>query len=818
MSTHTINLNSGWYWKERNTSILDVIDELKSDRQHEWNPVVGSLPTEVHVQLLKTRKIPDPYVGFNEHKVQWIGEREWLFTTEFVYSPVNRSPHAQLVFQGLDTICEVNLDVETLLPQNTLLLHFFSAKLCAKDIERKLGRVRAGSCNLGDPSRVYVRKAQYDWRWDWGPELMTVGPWRPILLKQFTTMLSSVQTKAFVEADNTTKLYLDVDLAGNLSKGLSLQVKLLDQNGHCIKEDTQQLFSSANAMLYFGHFHLDLLTSGGRLDMADNLLDSVSKRIGFRRVQLIQKALEGSDRYGKGTTFFFKVRLWGGGVYEPDIFYDVCDELGILVWQDFQFSCGVYPAHKEFVDSVRIEAEENVKRLRHHPSIVLLCGNNEDYQQVLQWGGIDELPARVIYEEVLPEVVSRFTAPPIPYWRGSPYGGIGWDTTDPTIGDVHQWNIWAGSHQLYQDYDIMGGRFVSEFGIPSFPDWKTIKYWMADADENQWYSQSKLMVQHDKAGSHERRFAILMNENFRITSDFEKYVYLTWLMQSEGVGHAYRSWRREWRGEGKEFASVHIALCHSTKRYTIVRGCPRMATERLLAGDLMLRPKPVYYTISRELQPLAVGILRIVEKNRETDRPRQFYEFGAFQSVKATVQVWAMNSKPFAVKVLLNLGFYDLYTSKQYIKDYPINLEPNQTTECLSIPVLDPETGEPMDKPNSSARSYSVIVWAKLIDSTTGEVLARFSDWPQPYKFLDFPNPGLRVTRTGTDILWVEVENPVKGLWFSVEGTDKIIWSDNNLDLVPGDRIKIRAEGLKDTEKLNVAYLGKENPSTLEDQ
>lgn len=152
-------------------------------------------------------------------------------------------------------------------------------------------------------------------------------------------------------------------------------------------------------------------------------------------------------------------------------------ELGILVWQDFQFACGVYPAHREFVSSVRKEAEDNVKRLRHHPSIALFCGNNEDYQMVLQWGGsfillslaqplnlhctgIGELPARKLYEEVLPDVVAELTDPPIPYHRGSPYGGKGWDTSDPTVGDVHQWNVWGGKELPYQEYDNLGGRFV----------------------------------------------------------------------------------------------------------------------------------------------------------------------------------------------------------------------------------------------------------------------------------------------------------------------------------------------------------------------
>jgi beta-mannosidase len=167
---------------------------------------------------------------------------------------------------------------------------------------------------------------------------------------------------------------------------------------------------------------------------------------------------------------------------------------------------------------------------------------------VLQWGDVPELPARKIYEEVLPSVVRRLTDPenPIPYHRGSPYGGQGWDTADPTIGDVHQWNIWGGKERPWQEYDRMGGRFVryltcchldtshctitydspSEFGIPAMPDIRTIMEWTRDIpgveDATHWHPQSKIMAQHCRAGQFERRFAILMNENFRVTEDLEK--------------------------------------------------------------------------------------------------------------------------------------------------------------------------------------------------------------------------------------------------------------------------------------------------------
>ncbi|KAF8492119.1 glycoside hydrolase [Gautieria morchelliformis] len=885
-TTLRLALKSGWLWKQRDGSLLDALDQLDTGRLASWNKA-ASFPSEIHVELLKSGEIPDPYLRNNEHKVQWIVEREWLYAAHFVFEN-SSNRHAQLVFEGLDTFCTVYLNGNEILradnmflpytvevarmlqSTNTLLLHFQPAKLIAKDLEKKFGRVRAGSCNLGDPSRVYVRKAQYDWRWDWGPELITTGPWRPIYFEQYTTALSIVHTKASasVTVDLLANLVVDVTLSGDVRASTNLKILMKDAGGRVIKEGGRKLqpdgeaaavvkwdFSPEDVNLWWpvGYGEQALYTVEVTLeDDVIGILDQATKRIGFRRVGLVQDRLLEPDKYGKGTTFLFEVngvrifiggsnwvpadsflttitparyrawlqllrdgnqnmvRLWGGGIYEPDVFYDTCDELGILVWQDFQFACGVYPAHEDFVNSVRKEAEANVTRLRHHPSMALFCGNNEDYQQVLQWGGIEKLPARVIYEDVLPDVVSRLTSPEIPYWRGSPYGGQGWDTADPTIGDVHQWNIWAGSHHLYQEYDAMGGRFVSEFGMPSIPDIRTVDYWLDGADESQRYSQSKLMMQHNRAGSHERRFAIVMNENFRITGDLESYIYMTQIMQSEAVGHAYRLWRREWRGRGKEYCGGVIVWqlndCWPVTSWAIV--------------DYFLRPKPVYFTIAREMRRVTVGIARLVQQNRENDRPRQFYEFGAFQSRSATIDVWATNATLETVEATLELGFFDLESEWTQTEKHAVVLQANQSTELLSMSVahrpanVQPDQYSESDKDPGVTPSHSVVVSARLVEPGTREVIARYTDWPQPYRVLTFPNPELRV-RVREETVSIDVARPVKGLVLGVEGEgEEVMWSDNNLDVVPGDGREIVARSIGGR-RVKVAYMGHERSGVV---
>ncbi|KAG8713456.1 hypothetical protein FRC08_013238 [Ceratobasidium sp. 394] len=920
MSRNTLTLSGDWRWKQRDPAIPNVLDELVQhmplllnqdikDTKSTWRKAVSS-PSEIHVELLKAGLIPDPYRGFEEHKVQWVSKKEWLYTCAFELSAEQLANYIELEFEGLDTFCTAYLNsveilksenmftpaivslapmaaeststeskgivgssvqtiVSALSPlslsssapkpknalkqgKNTLLLHFKSALLEAKALESKYGRVRAGSCNLGDPSRVYVRKAQFGWRWDWGPELMTVGPYRPIHLHTYKTRISDVHAKVLVSPAPVFSPSLEVTptLSGNTSDAVKMEVILRASDGSVVRTETfnhaskiEWKFRDDEVALWWpvGYGKQPLYTvEVAVFDKNGKALDKTSKRIGFRRVDLVQEPLDDAP----GTTFLFEingvrifiggsnwipadnflttitperyrswlqvlkdgnqnmVRVWGGGIYEPDCFYDICDELGILLWQDFQFACGQYPAHKEFLANVETEAEANVRRLRDHPSMTLWCGNNEDYQQVFQWG-ISTLPAVVIYEKILPNVIERLSGDIVPYHRGSPYGSVKeWDTADPTIGDIHQWDVWGGKERFYQDWDIMGGRFVSEFGLPCLPNIRTIDYWLQGTDPSQRRVQSKAMQQHNKAGSHERRLAICMNENFHITSDLETYIYLTQLMQSEAVSSAYRTWRREWKGKGKQYCAGVIVWqlndCWPVSSWATV--------------DYFLRPKPAYYTIAREMLAYTVGIKRTVEKSRETDRPRQFYEFGAFQSIGASIDVWATNSTLASKSVTLRLLCLDLASPWAHQEEHHVTLLPNQTTEVLAAPCPCPPRPEPTPGPDGDTdplptTSHSVIVSAVLIDAESGTVLSRYVDWPQPYRSYDPPEPKLNVSAEGERVT-VSVERPAKGVVLSVEGDgEEVKWSDNAFDLIPGEPQTVTARGLSGR-KVTARWLG----------
>ncbi|KAJ3788678.1 glycoside hydrolase [Lentinula aff. detonsa] len=897
MSTARRVVLETWAWKQRDSTIEHVLNEIEApDVTGMELPTIGwraaeKYPSEVHVELMSSGMIPDPYIGFNEHTVQWIGHAEWLYKSIFTYEPDSAESHkVMLEFQGLDTLCDVYINGDKILSadnmfqthcvelipsrlqsSNTLFLHFKSALQYAKAQEALRGRVRAGSTNLGDPSRVYLRKAQYDWRWDWGLELMTCGIYRPVVLSTYSVHIDNMFTKASVNGNFACSLEVDVGMKGQLNEIEKYRVVLKDSRNNNVRAEDISAGGDVkqNVTLVYWTFNKDEIKLWWPVGYGDQclytveltilskqgvILDTKTLRIGFRSVKLVQEALQESDQYGTGTTFLFEingvrmfmggsnwipadnflttitpdryrawltllrdgnqnmVRLWGGGIYEPDVFYDTCDELGLLVWQDFQFACGVYPAHDSFVASVRKEAEQNVKRLRHHPAIALFCGNNEDYQMLLQWGDVKDFPAIKIYEEVLPSVVETLTDPVIPYHRGSPYGGKGWDTADPTVGDVHQWNVWGGKELPYQDYDKLGGRFVSEFGMPSMPCMKTITYWMKDADPKEFHAQSKLMAQHCRAGSFERRFAIAMNDNFKVTEDLETAVFNTQLMQSEAVGFAYQSWRRNWGAKGKQYTGG-VLVWQSNDCWPVTSWA---------IADYFLRPKPVYFTIARHLATFAVGITRTVIKNRPNDRPRQFYEFGAFQSRGATLDIWAVNGTLSPRSATLVLHFVDLCSSWSHRETHAVHMPPNQATELLSIPCPGPPKNNeaPLTGYEDWTTTSSVIVGARLLDPNDGSVLARFVDWPQPYRFVDIVNPGLKTSVSSgrdanTTIVSLEVEKPAKCVVLSVVGDgEDVKWSDNALDLMPGDKQVIYAHGLLGR-NIQASYLGKEKARLL---
>ncbi|KAK5011251.1 hypothetical protein LTR28_004510, partial [Elasticomyces elasticus] len=415
--------------------------------------------------------------------------------------------------------------------------------------------------------------------------------------------------------------------------------------------------------------------------------------------------------------------IWGGGIWEDDVLYEICDEIGILVWQDFMFACGNYPAYPAIRQSIKTECIAQLRRLRHHPSIVLYAGNNEDYQVQEQFG------LKYDYADKNPE---------------------NWLRTNFPARYIYE--------KKYQILDRLGGRFVSEFGMEAFPHIDTIKYYVTDP--SQLYPQSHMIDFHNKADGHERKIATYLVENFRMQTDLEKFVHLTQLCQSEALMFGYRGWRRRW-GQ-KRFCGGALVWqlndCWPVTSWAIV--------------DYFLRKKPAFYAIRRVLAPVAVAV------------KRAHHDWSVTQARAAKTSdyaLWVASSKLTELTATVELRYVSIANGKdikERITHKNIRIVPNGTTEVMEG-TIDNTTEEP--------HVLAARIWVN------GELIARDTDWPQPFKYLDFDDRGVEVLRDG-DKITVTAKKPTKGLAF--EEREGVLLDDSALDVVPGDEQIVTVRGL----------------------
>ncbi|KAI2616104.1 glycoside hydrolase family 2 protein [Hypoxylon sp. NC1633] len=836
----------------------------QADKEDSEYLPVGQFPTNVHLDLLAHKLIPDPYIGKNELDVQWVGEAVWVYKTSFPSPAIGNSAKAILAFDGLDTFATVVLNGKTILEtdnmfipervdvtadlikdggENELVITFDSAylrgwKLVEKNPDHKWG------CWNGDNSRLAVRKTQYHWGWDWGPALLTCGPWRPINLEVYESRISDLWCDIDVDKSlksATVKTYASVE--GKASK-VKFDISLHGTSvvGQVTDAGSGATFTISDPELWYPvrYGKQPLYTVTAVLEEDGKEIDSVSKKIGLRKAELVQRPLIGEP----GTSFFFEVngipifcggsdwipadnfipriskeryydwvklvadgnqfmiRVWGGGIYEEQAFYDACDELGILVWQDFMFGCGNYPAWTELLGSIKREAEENIKLLRHHPSIVIFAGNNEDYQYAesvdLTWDQSNkdaeswlktDFPARYIYEKILPDAC-RELCPSVYYHPGSPWGGV--DTRDPTVGDIHQWNVWHGSQEKYQNFDKLVGRFVSEFGMEAFPSVKTIDaYLPLGKDDPDRYPQSSTVDFHNKADGHERRIALYLVENMRYAPDpLEQFVYCTQLMQAECLASAYRLWKRQWKGPGREYCAGALVWQ--------INDCWPVTSWAIC--DYYLRPKHAYFTVKREMAPLSVGMTR-----REHRHPRNKYT-RIDVDTKVQIEIWGSNLSLEDVTVDCMVKAWDVETGRltysKTVNEEPLVLPKNQSTEIAAFDVPVPDKSLGVDESRTVVAAY-------LIRCDDGAQVARYVNWPEPLKYVHLAKPAWLIAEMSADCAAVRLyaDVPVKGVALECED-DAVRFEDNLVDIVPGEVVTVKVRGAGKSSVIMTRFLG----------
>ncbi|HWT23819.1 MAG TPA: glycoside hydrolase family 2 protein, partial [Solirubrobacteraceae bacterium] len=586
-----------------------------------WVPV--AVPGDVHGALVAAGRLAHPFHDRNEDACRWMEEREWWYRLRFD-GPAAAAPgeRLRLVFHGLDTYATVYLDGTSLGSHRNM---FRPASFDVTDAVRPGGEnvlaVRfdpplqhvgpdlPGQWAPFNHERVWMRKAQYGYGWDWGPRLPTIGVWRPVELRRerhaivagvrFATLrLPRPGAAALAEVEVDAERF-----AG--SRPLDAVVTLRPPGGGDPVEATIALDGHARGTadlslpdppLWWTHdlgkpaLH-DLrvvLRSGGEE------VDAWAQRVGVRTIELDQRPdpeepgtrffrfmLNGVPLFARGANWIpadsfpgdvpaaryerliedaraanmTMLRVWGGGLYEHDRFYALCDERGLLVWQDFMFACAAYP-EPDLAEEVEREARYQVARLRNHPSLALWCGNNENqwiHDQHHPHERANRVPGQRYYDDVLPRVVAELD-PATPYWPGSPYGGD--DHNGREDGDVHDWEVWHGNHPRrfgedsrraptpesvsFLRYAEDTGRFISEFGVLSAPDRRTLRRWIP-ADEL--YHHSPALDHHTK-DTPKDKIDMLLQSVTGVAGDLDAFVDFSMIAQAEALKFGIEHFRR----------------------------------------------------------------------------------------------------------------------------------------------------------------------------------------------------------------------------------------------------------------------------------
>ena len=781
-----LELTGSWELKE--ATVPDAVAAAQAEG--EWQP--ATVPGCVHTDLMAAGRIPDPFYGFNDLEVQWVADRDWLYRHTFdCPAEVLQKRRVELACDGLDTYADVCLngqrlartdnmfrrwrwDVTGLLKEsgNELLVLFESPV-------RKSAEVCEANPGLGekrrDPSRSYVRKAQYAFGWDWGPVLNTSGVWRPIYLEAYDegrladvcariswddparpVVHAIIEIEAVAEARATVHAALsehgckaeasaDVEMkAGPKTVELELPV------------DDPQLWWPASAgpqNLYA--LSVDVTTPAGQLGAKE-----IS--VGLRRVELVREKddegesfvlhVNGEPIFCRGAnwipadSFLPRVtardyeewvkaardanmnmlRAWGGGIYEDDAFFDACDRMGVMVWIDFGFACATYPDFLDwFCDSVRAEAEDNVRRLRNHPSLVAWCGNNEC--QWLRPG----YPGDKLYDEVLPEVCARLD-PTRPYWPGSPYGGE--DANDPSQGDQHCWRPWSmwGAPEEYRNYN---GRFVSEFGMQALPPMETIRESIPSSGH---HVQSRAMEHHNRMGRGTERLFCYLSAIFHVPTDLEDMVYLTQLMQGEYIKMGVEHWRsRKFRTAGALFWQHND--CWPVTSWSCM--------------DYKRRPKALWYYARRFFAP----VLPVI------DRRNGQYSVAVVNDLL----------QPFEGELVC--GYGRLSGDQQWVHKEQVVVPANSVASTVVKP----------ESELTDAGSPEHYFWCRLLRDH--EEVGRNTWLPLPCKHMRLSRPEWqaevsRLTPRRFDVR-LSADTFAKGVWLSLEGVEAE-FSDNFFDVM----------------------------------
>ncbi|ESU21611.1 beta-mannosidase [Flavobacterium cauense R2A-7] len=787
---------------DRNLGKEHWIFRKKGDVQ--WLP--ASVPGTVHTDLFNNNVIPNPFFGANEKQLQWIENEAWEYETTFTVSAKElKSDTVELQFDGLDTYAEVFLNGKSVLKadnmfriwkidvknqlkvgQNKLTVVFQSAVKKGKEAAKKLNYTLPGD------EKIFTRKAQYHYGWDWGPRFVTAGIWKKVKLNFWNSVtIENVKYEQKLLSDEVAKLVFTTEV--HCQQSGKYQLKVNDKSEtYSLKKGKNQLkidyeikkpkrwWCNGLGEAYLYPFAISLSDAKGNSDKKE-------MNIGLRTVELVQEM----DKVGK--SFYFKLngvpvfmkganyippdsflpkakdsvyksivknavdanmnmlRVWGGGVYADDAFYEECDKKGILVWQDFMFACAMYPGDDAFLENVKQEVVDNVNRLQNHPSVALWCGNNESDEGWHNWGwqkqynysAVDSTKIWSDYEKLFHELIpktlnSLLSKEKNSYWPSSP--SIGWGRKESLLqGDSHYWGVWWGM-EPFEMYTKKVGRFMSEYGFQGMPDLETLRSFANESDLN---LQSDVVKNHQKHPTGYQTIQTYMERDYKFPTNFEDFIYVSQLLQAEGMKTAIEAHR-----QAKPY-------CMGTLYWQLNDCWPVTSWSSV---DYFGTWKAFHYQAKRSFENVLVSVA--VEENQ--------------------YKVYVISDEVSSKKGKLVLQLLDFEGKILWQSASEIQVAENTAKVYYTM------DKKMFEKFNSKQTVLSV----KFVFSDS-DVKSTLFYFEKP-KDLELKRPKIMVKHLDENTLEVSTDILVKNVFLSSEGTH---FSDNYFDLLPGEKRKIHFEG-----------------------